>query len=70
MIKEELPQLYRLLETDYDRVFERLARNSVLEVASNYTANAYWTNRVEVGDNMKKKLDENFKKVHAKVMGF
>ena len=65
-----MPQLYRLLETDYDRVFERLARNSVLEVASNYTANAYWTNRVEVGENMKLKLDENFKKVHAKVMGF
>jgi hypothetical protein len=70
LIKGELPQLYRLLETDYDRVFERLARNSVLEVASGYTASAYWTKRVEIGDEMKKNLDKNFRSVHAKVMGF
>ena len=70
LIKEELPQLYRLLETDYDRVFERLARNSVLEVASGYTANVYWTKRVEIGDKMKINLDKNFKSVHARVMGF
>lgn len=36
--KDELQQLYRLLGNDYRRVFERLARNSVLEVASDYTA--------------------------------
>jgi len=70
LIKEELPQLYRLLETDYDRVYERLARNSVLEVASSYTASAYWLDRVKIGDDMRKNLDTNFKKVHAKVMGF
>ena len=58
------------METDYDRVFERLARNSVLEVASGYTANAYWTKRVEIGDKMKINLDKNFKSVHARVMGF
>lgn len=65
-----MPQLYRLLETDYDRVFERLARNSVLEVASGYTAAAYWKKRVEIGNAMKANLDKNFKNVHARVMGF
>lgn len=58
------------METDYDRVFERLARNSVLEVASGYTANAYWTDRVAIGEKMKTNLDKNFKGVHARVMGF
>ena len=70
MIKSELPQLYRLLETDYDRVFERLARNSILEVASGYTASSYWTNRIAIGEEMNKNLNLNFKKVHAEVKGF
>lgn len=62
--------MYRLLETDYDRVYERLARNSVLEVASNFPAADYWNNRTVIGKEMEKNLKSNLAKVHANVVGF
>jgi len=70
LIQDQLPKLYRLLETDYDRVFERLARNSVLEVASNYPAADYWNDRVAVGQAMEANLKLNLNKVHAEIKGF
>jgi len=62
--------LYRLLEVDYDRVFERLARNSVLEVASNYPAADYWNDRTKIGKDMEANLKLNLANVYADVKGF
>lgn len=42
--------MYKELYTDYEKIFTRIARNSVLLVAGDYKANAYWKNRTTVGD--------------------
>jgi hypothetical protein len=37
---------------DFDKIFARIARNAVLEVAGKYKAPSYWQNRTQVGSDM------------------
>jgi len=46
---QELPQMYRLLQNDYEQIYTRIARNSILHIAGDYEAQAYWKNRTEIG---------------------
>jgi hypothetical protein len=57
-VKDELPQLYRMCQEDYDAIFTKLARNAVLEIASNWNASNYWLNRTTIGNAMKTNLKE------------
>jgi hypothetical protein len=41
--------MYRLLQNDYESIFTRIARNSVLHVAGDYNAPDYWKRRTEIG---------------------
>ena len=55
--KDELPDMYRLLQNDYESVFTRIARNAVLQVAGDYKAPEYWQKRREIGDKMRMELE-------------
>lgn len=68
--KDELPQMYRLVQNDYEQIFARLARNSVLQIAGDYIANAYWKNRTLVGKDMEDNLIKQLAKANADVTGF
>lgn len=39
---KKLPDMYRLAGADYEKVFKRIARNAILEVASTFKAPDYW----------------------------
>ena len=47
--RDKLPLMYRLLQNDYESIFTRIARNSVLHIAGDYEAPGYWTNRTLIG---------------------
>jgi len=50
--KPELPAMYRLLQNDYEVIFSRIARNSILQVAGTFEAPDYWRNRTLIGKTM------------------
>ena len=68
--REELPSMYRLLQNDYEQIFTRIARNSVLHIAGDYEAPGYWKNRTAVGDKMFSTLVDDLNEAHADVSGF
>jgi hypothetical protein len=37
--------MYRLLQNDYEAIFTRIARNSILHIAGDYHAPSYWKER-------------------------
>lgn len=66
LIPDELPDLYAMNNIDYEPTFVRIARDILLQVAGTYVASKYWTERTEIGDNMKKQLDNELKRAHAR----
>jgi hypothetical protein len=47
-----------LVESDYEQLFEKIARNTILLEAGEYTAPMYWEQRTFVGNMMMAKLNE------------
>lgn len=68
--KNELPQMYRMLQNDYESIFTRIARNSVLHIAGDYEAPGYWKDRTQIGKAMIATLKEDLDEAHADVSGF
>lgn len=68
--KDELPEMYRMLQNDYEQVFTRIARNSVLHVAGDYIAPQYWLQRAPIGGNMTAQLKHDMGEAHSEVSGF
>ena len=68
--KNNLPALYRLLQNDYESIFTRIARNSVLHIAGDYNASDYWLERDKIGANMLSTLMEDMAVAYANVSGF
>ena len=62
--------MYRQLQTDYENIFAKLARNAVLMTASDYEAKAYWENRTDVGVEMLNSMKTELNKVNTDVTGF
>ena len=50
--KDKLAEIYRFTGGDYERLYQRLARNAVLEIAGLYKAQDYWLKRKERGEAM------------------
>ena len=48
--------MYRMLQNDYESIFTRLARNSVLHIAGDYEAPGYWKDRNGIGKSMNETL--------------
>ena len=70
LIKDDLPQMYQLLQNDYEAIFTRIARNSVLQIAGGYIAPDYWKKRSQIGMNMTEALKQDLADAHADVTGF
>jgi hypothetical protein len=68
--KDNLPKMYRLLQNDYEAILTRIARNSVLRVASDYKAPDYWLKRGEIGTNMFAALQADLAQAYADVTAF
>jgi len=46
--------MYLMFLNDYEDVFTKIARNAVLQAASDFEASAYWLDRTHIGNTMKK----------------
>jgi len=55
---------------DYQTVFEKIARNAVLEAASKFEASAFWLKRTHIGNVMKAELVKQLNLAHSDVTGF
>lgn len=59
-----------MLYNDYEKIFARVARNSVLSTAGEYKAAGYWHNRAEVGNTMFSNLIRDLKPLNTRITGF
>jgi|TARA_B110000259_G_C13881341_1_gene349068 hypothetical protein len=62
--------MYRMLQNDYESIFTRIARNSVLHIAGDYEAPGYWKDRNGIGKSMNETLVHDLNEAHADVSGF
>lgn len=67
--KNNLPKLYRLVGTDYEGLFLRIAADVILQEAGKYAAPEYWKSRQIVGEKLKTAVDERLKLAHASCTG-
>ncbi|KAL4464106.1 hypothetical protein ABPG74_006043 [Tetrahymena malaccensis] len=70
LIKEEIPELYSMNNLEYERTFIRIARDTIVQIASTFEANEYWTKRPSVTQAMKDELTIELKKAHANCVFF
>jgi len=70
LLRGELPDMYQLLFNDYEQIFARVARNSVLSTAGEYIATDYWKQRSVIGNKMFTNLQRDLKPLHTTVTGF
>lgn len=66
---ERLPQLFALTNINYESLFVRIARDRLLEAASEYEGPQYWLQRQEVGDYMRSLVDKQLRESYAKLWG-
>ena len=62
--------MYRLLQNDYESIYTRIARNSVLHIAGDYEAPDYWKDRNTIGRVMNQTLQADLNEAYADVSGF
>jgi hypothetical protein len=65
-MKNNLTQLYDLANINYEGTYSRIARDTILRIASDYPASTYWNNRSLIADRMKVELDTQLQKVFGK----
>lgn len=51
---------------DYESTFIRIARDTILQEAGKHEAPRYWQERTQIGDEMRKLLDQELQKAHAR----
>jgi len=66
---DKLPQLYALTNVRYESLYTRIARDQLLEAASEYEGPQYWVQREEVGNQMRDRIQKNLKEAYADVWG-
>jgi len=62
--------MYQLFSKDYEKIFARIANNSVLNTACSFKATDYWKIRARISDQMEIDLREKFKPLFADITGF
>jgi hypothetical protein len=65
LIRDELGELYRMANLQYEQTFIRIARDTILQEAGNYEAPSYWKERSAIGAKMHEILDGELKDAHA-----
>jgi len=63
----KIPQLYALTNVMYESLYTRIARDQLLEAASEYEGPQYWVQRQEVGDQMRNRVQQHLKEAYADV---
>lgn len=66
---DDIPKLYALTNLNYEGLFTRVARDQLLEAASEYEGPQYWQNRRKIGDHMRQLVDEQLKESYASLWG-
>lgn len=64
-----IPELYALTNIQYEGLFTRIARDQLLEAASEYEGPQYWLKRHKIGDHMRVLVDSQLKESCAKLWG-
>jgi len=66
---QRLPELYALTNLRYESLFARVARDQLLEAASEYEGPQYWLRRHDIGAHMRRLVDEQLRASYASVWG-
>lgn len=69
LVPEHLHKLYALTNTEYEMLFTRIARDQMLEAASQYEGPQYWKQRHEIGNHMQGLVNEQLSNSHAQLWG-
>lgn len=70
LIKDQLPIVYRMFESDFDSKYIRIARATILSSVSDWNSFDFWNKRAEVGNSILKDLRVAFRKAGAFVVHF
>jgi hypothetical protein len=65
LIKDEIPQLYKDFQQNYEVNIIRVAKGAINGLASTLDTLDYWQNRTHVGELFKTGLNSEFAKLHA-----
>lgn len=64
LMKDKLPDLYRMTLTEYNDNYVRIARDMILKTGGSYNASDYWKQRKVIADkmleNLRAELQKNF----------
>lgn len=66
---ERIPELYALTNEMYEGLYTRIARDQLLEAASQYEGPQYWLDRKHIGDHMRRLVDGKLKESYASLWG-
>jgi hypothetical protein len=66
---DDIPKLYALTNIAYEGLFTRIARDQLLEAASEYEGPQYWRQRSEIGNRMKGLVNEQLSDSYASLWG-
>lgn len=64
-----LSELFALTNTNYEGLFRRIARDQLLEAASEYEGPQYWLERHKIGEHMRRLVDEQLRESCASLWG-
>eukprot|EP00932_Pfiesteria_piscicida_P018228 SRR837773.5089.p3 GENE.SRR837773.5089~~SRR837773.5089.p3 ORF type:complete len:314 (+),score=125.60 SRR837773.5089:3-944(+) len=67
--QKEVPELYQLASTTYEKLYTRVARDVLLKAAARYNAPEYWRSRDKIGAEMHKLVDAALAESHADCTG-
>jgi len=66
---DDIPKLYALTNLQYEGLFTRVARDQLLEAASEYEGPHYWQERRKIGDHMRRLVDGQLRESYASLWG-
>jgi len=64
-----LSELFAITNTNYEGLFRRIARDQLLEAASEYEGPQYWLERHKIGDHMRRLVDSQLQQSCARLWG-
>lgn len=69
LVPEDLPKLYAITNDAYEALYTRIARDQLLEAASEYEGPQYWLERKKIGEHMRDLVDGSLQASHASLWG-
>mmetsp|Transcript_73966 Transcript_73966/g.128334 ORF Transcript_73966/g.128334 Transcript_73966/m.128334 type:complete len:368 (-) Transcript_73966:15-1118(-) len=66
---DKIPDLYALTNSMYEGLYTRIARDQLLEAASQYEGPQYWLERKNIGDHMRRLVDGKLRESYSSLWG-